>query len=299
MMKILKSMLLCCCVLMSAGISSKAKEWRRIVPLHSTRAEVERQLGSASNECKCSYYLEDVNVFIVYSVGYCKSGEPRGWNVPMDTVISIQVTPKVRPKLSALKIDEKEYVRTEDPELPGIFYYTNDAEGLTIVVDQCVVTGFYYEGTAKDKQLQCPSHKGSALMKRSRDIRLVAWRAALRDFQESRVGSNGTFRGYGADTGYTGTNPAGPFEYANSNPGNDQTHHFVTYFSGALNGQTRVLGIHRRFVETSDADKRLGDKAVQLGTKVRKDPGTYLKGIGTHILTNVCDYRDRYGKWNG
>lgn len=35
------------------------------------------------------------------------------------------------------------------------------------------------------------------------------------------MGASGSFKGYGPDTGYTGTNPNGPFAYANSNPGSD------------------------------------------------------------------------------
>jgi hypothetical protein len=57
----------------------------------------------------------------------------------------------------------------------------------------------------------------------------------LRSFTESRRGINGTFTGYGPDTGYTGTNPNGPFEYANSNPGSDaefEVINEVSAFSG-------------------------------------------------------------------
>ena len=44
----------------------------------------------------------------------------------------------------------------------------------------------------------------------------------LRSFQESRVGTNGTFTGYGPDSGITGANPNGPFEYDSPNPGSDR-----------------------------------------------------------------------------
>src|SRR5882724_13565967 len=85
--------------LMTLGISldepSKAKGWRDIQPLHSTRADVERLLGPPTDKRDCiynicTYYLHDVNVQFNYSPGDCKSG--RGaWDVPPDTVVNITV----------------------------------------------------------------------------------------------------------------------------------------------------------------------------------------------------------------
>lgn len=165
MMKSIKLFLLCLCGTLFMADFSQAKEWHGIVPLHSTRADVERLLGAASNECKCSYYLDDVSVFVVYASGECRSGGSGGWDVQPDTVIRFSVRPKVRPRLSDLKIDEKEFRKTEDPELPGIFYYTNEAEGFIIEVDQGIVTGFYYEPDAKDYHLRC---SGSVPKKQSK-----------------------------------------------------------------------------------------------------------------------------------
>src|SRR5882757_1023018 len=87
----------------------KAKGWRGIIPLRSTRADVERLLGSEANkpECVqslCSYYLDDVNVHFNYSSGGCNSGGG-GWEVPLDTVIWITVYPRPHPRLSDLNID--------------------------------------------------------------------------------------------------------------------------------------------------------------------------------------------------
>jgi hypothetical protein len=86
--------------------SSTANGWRGIVPLHSTRADVERLLGPGTNECKCGYYLEDVNVFFDYSSGDCRGRGSGGWDIQPDTVLRITVYPKPNPLLSSLKIDE-------------------------------------------------------------------------------------------------------------------------------------------------------------------------------------------------
>lgn len=88
---------------------TKPKGWRGIIPLHSTKADVERLFDSSANhECvrsTCIYYLRDANVQFNYSLGDCKSD--RGvWDVPADTVLWITVNPKPRPPLSALGIDD-------------------------------------------------------------------------------------------------------------------------------------------------------------------------------------------------
>lgn len=73
------------------------EEMRRIVPLHSTRTEVERVLGAPSGNCKCLYERESVNVQIQYSSGDCQNGESGGWDVPLGTVIRFTVYTKKRP----------------------------------------------------------------------------------------------------------------------------------------------------------------------------------------------------------
>lgn len=144
------------CLILCLASISQAKEWRGIVPLHSTRTDVERLLGRASNECKCSYYSNDVNVFVVYSSGNCKSGESGGWNIPPDTVIRFSIYPKVKPKLSELKVDLSKFRKTDDPELVGNAFYMNEEEGSGFEVDVSgIVMGFYYEPAAKDKNLRC------------------------------------------------------------------------------------------------------------------------------------------------
>jgi RHS repeat-associated protein len=72
---------------------------------------------------------------------------------------------------------------------------------------------------------------------------------------------------------------------------NDQTHHFVTYFSGGLNAQDGILKIHRA-LEDQPADVRLGDAAQLFGHAVRNDPER-LKMIGTSIQIRVCDDKKR------
>lgn len=137
--------------------SSRVDGWRGIVPLHSTRADVERLLGAATDTCKCGYHLDDVNVIFVYSSGDCKSRGSKGWDVQPDTVLRIIVYPKPRPSLSDLKIDRRKFEKRHAGHIESIVSYVNDEDGVIIEVDdeRGIVMGFYYVPSAKDAHLRC------------------------------------------------------------------------------------------------------------------------------------------------
>jgi hypothetical protein len=134
---------------------STVEGWRGIVPLHSTRSDVERLLGPGTNECKCGYYLDDVNVFFVYSSFNCKTGG--AWDVPVDTVLRITVYPKPSPRFSDLSIDKTKLSERQDGHIANIVSYVNDDEGLIIEVNRelDMVLGFYYGPAARDQHLRC------------------------------------------------------------------------------------------------------------------------------------------------
>ena len=131
--------------------------WRGIVPLHSTRADVERLLGPGTNECKCGYYFDDVNVSFVYSSYNCETGGSGAWDVPHDTVLRIIVYPKPSPKFSDLSIDKTKFTERHGGHIEDIVSYVNDDEGLIIEVNKesDTVLGFYYVPAAKDQHLRC------------------------------------------------------------------------------------------------------------------------------------------------
>lgn len=139
---------------------SQAKGWRGIVPLHSTRADVERQLGppKESAESGAFYYLEGESVLILYSSKTCADAKD-GWNVPYNTVISITVYPKIRVKLADLKLELLKYHVVRDYHVEFIIYYNNDEEGISIEVDSStgLVKTFTYYPSKTDYYLRCPS----------------------------------------------------------------------------------------------------------------------------------------------
>ncbi|HJQ34567.1 MAG TPA: hypothetical protein VJ866_20470 [Pyrinomonadaceae bacterium] len=148
-----------CAVLLLAGAQAQAKEWRRIVPLRTTRAQVVRRLGKPRG----GYHeLKTERAFIYYSGERCAGGE--GWDVPRDTVVRIVVTPKTEVRLSALRLDMSKLKRSTDTEVTSHALYTDGEAGVTYEVfegggeDDGLLLHINFDPTAKDdKLLRCPA----------------------------------------------------------------------------------------------------------------------------------------------
>jgi hypothetical protein len=146
-------------VLLAAG-TAQAKDWRGIIPLHSTRAEVERLLGQPTMDRSDTvvYEYPGERASIEFSSGPCNV-EFSPWNVSRGTVIAIWVTPKLRQlNLADLNLSQKEYVKTRDDHRPQIVYYRNESEGIEYSVDEETGTVglIKYLPAASDEPLRCP-----------------------------------------------------------------------------------------------------------------------------------------------
>lgn len=143
----------------AAATTSTAKPWRGIVPLKSTRAEVERLLGPSTGEPP-TYYLPENTVYIQYSK--CRCGDKckdDDWNVAPGTVTLIRVEVKGLVKLADLKLDLTHFKRQPgDDDLPDHFYYVNKKEGFSIEVGRGYVGSYIYEPPAKDNYRHCPGY---------------------------------------------------------------------------------------------------------------------------------------------
>ena len=141
--------------------SSTAKEWCGIVPLHSTRADVERLLKLKPVRCggiACVYDLSDKTVFALYTnEPTCRNDDAAtSWKVPADTVIEITVRFKTPQRFSALDIDISKYDRAPDPELKGLFYLSDYTEGVRMETSGDTVRAITYYPAKKDDDLRCP-----------------------------------------------------------------------------------------------------------------------------------------------
>lgn len=140
--------------------SAEAKGWRGIVPLHSTRADVERLLGPPTerhSEYSVLYRTENETLIISYARGLpCGVGEKFSqWRVPRDTVESIFITPNMGSPLSQLSIDESKFKKKSGGDRPEDIYYINDEDGESLRVFQAQVMEITYSPAASDEHLRC------------------------------------------------------------------------------------------------------------------------------------------------
>jgi hypothetical protein len=146
-------------LLLTGAVTSLAKEWRGIVPLHSTRADVERLLGPPTTDRSDTVFYESEaeRVSIDFSKGPCNV-EFSSWNVPRDTVLSIWVTPMNGLNAADLNLSQKKYIKTQDKHISEIVYYRNEYDGIEYSVndDTGRVGLIKYLPSALDEPLRCP-----------------------------------------------------------------------------------------------------------------------------------------------
>jgi len=136
--------------------------WNGIVPLKSTRADVEKILGTPLDYSRAkyaaAYNTKTARVSVIYSTGSCSVKPNNGWNVPELTVVSIFVEPNEKPKFSKIKIDESRFKRSEDPEVLGMVHYTNEKDGISLTVNSSedTVASYSYFPKSKEDFLKCP-----------------------------------------------------------------------------------------------------------------------------------------------
>jgi hypothetical protein len=163
-MKLTQFVLAITCWLLCIASSSEAKQWRGLVPLHSSRADVERLLGrpNISGRFTSTYQLESEAVSFIYSAGGpCGVDATNRWRVPQNTIVDISVAPKKEVRFSVLNLDQKAFKETDDPMVEGLFYYTNEEEGIrysiqrTPKVPEGILMNVDYWPTTKDFYLRC------------------------------------------------------------------------------------------------------------------------------------------------
>lgn len=150
-------------LLQTSASNVQERSWRGIMPLHSTRADVERVLGAPMKGETLIYDTEKERVFIIYQVTPClmsdAEGRPvrGGWIVPRDTVISLTVYPKTKIQFSELRVDKTKYKEARYPHGPNVVYYNNEEEGRSYAVDGVdgTVRSVSYGEAAGDEQLRC------------------------------------------------------------------------------------------------------------------------------------------------
>jgi hypothetical protein len=153
--------------LLLAAIPFQAKDWRGIIPLHSTREDVRKILGkplstSAKKHVE-RYRINDEFVFVEYAFGPCDLiGDNWGvFNVPEWTVhlIRVEFVDHGIPldKIGTPHVDTLERV----PSSSGDIDYYDREQGLAYTVRKGDVIGMDYAPSSAENHLRCQSKRSS------------------------------------------------------------------------------------------------------------------------------------------
>jgi len=148
----IKQFLFLLLILFSNDLQAIAKDWRGIVPLKSTRSDVERLLGKPNESGRYQFPTEKAR--ITYSTGRCDHKENCECRTPEGTVLSIYVVPEDRIRFSQLSLPKSKYQRLKSrPDLPSATYI-NEIEGLRYMVNERLdlVENIEFLPAAKDCQ---------------------------------------------------------------------------------------------------------------------------------------------------
>ena len=144
------------CLILAFSMTVAGKEWRGIVPLHSTRNDVERLFGLSFYGGGYAYEFENERVFFQYQYPDNECGRVyEQWNVLLNTVIEVTVYPKNKILFSSLTLEISKFKETKI-HIPGSYRYFNEEEGVSYAVDKGVVAQISYRPSANDKHLACP-----------------------------------------------------------------------------------------------------------------------------------------------
>lgn len=146
-------------LMLAIGNLSQARQWRGLIPLHSTRDDVLRLLGPSpdANDLRSKYNLDKEEVYIVFSTkGFCDADTEK---VPPGTVLLIEVTPKTEMRLADFQIDAKRFRKFDPSSPPDIGYegYINAEDGIIFRTHKGRVEEVAYIAATKDKHL-CPDY---------------------------------------------------------------------------------------------------------------------------------------------
>jgi len=138
------------------AVTVNAEPWRGIVPLKSTRSDVEQLLGKplpGNLTLYVTYKLEAEEVRVQYADRQlCTKTDQCDCRVPDDTVLHIVVRPRATIRFSSLALDKSKFDPIVSAENTNNVAYSNFDAGLMYVISKRddLVLYVQYSPTAKD-----------------------------------------------------------------------------------------------------------------------------------------------------
>jgi len=147
-------------LILLAPLSADGKAWKGIVPLYSTRADVERLIGLPDLE-DSGYDIDGQQIRISYSSQGCQPGLPGGWKVPPNTVLSISISASDETKLPEV-VSGKNYEQIYAVNTRQVDYLDVQEGVRYSTLDGAVLKVTYLPTEDDDKKLRCGEYKYAA-----------------------------------------------------------------------------------------------------------------------------------------
>lgn len=157
-MNIIQTIAICSCFIIFSGELSISQDWHGLRPLHSTCEDVKRVLGVTTCEPPGGFYeFEGESIHITFSKRPCEIAFRKAWNVPPETVLSIERLLKKRIPLSKFNINLGKYKKEPLNNDVNTVIYENQDEGISFWTVNGIVSTINYTPTSKDKSFLCHS----------------------------------------------------------------------------------------------------------------------------------------------
>lgn len=152
MLKIFFYCLLICFVFLTNISNIRAQEgWRGIIPLVSTRDEVEKKIGKPNENG--FYEFDEGRVFITYVEVNCDKIIRCDCLVPFGTVQHIRISIYYDLSVEDLGLNSKKYKKTRNTHTPDVYTYSNHKTGIVYSVQDGMVDSISYYETEKTCQV--------------------------------------------------------------------------------------------------------------------------------------------------
>lgn len=157
-------------MIMVSAASVAAKDWRGILPMHSTREDVEAALGppppsrnpDPANRNWSVYLFDDFEIYIHFITQDKLVQQNCDSTVAAGTVSLIRLTPKNDVLVGEFTIDEKSFRKIDlsQPDDPGHQAFIDEKDGFIIHAIQGKAREVLYVPSAADRQ-RCPTLFGN------------------------------------------------------------------------------------------------------------------------------------------
>jgi hypothetical protein len=148
-------------VIKSQRIGVAANNWQGLVPIRSSRSDVERLLGPPRSSLGeiYTYGSSENRIDVSYSSDPCKGGGTKLRASATDVAMRITVSPQKLLLVQNLGLDKAKYVRIKNDHPENWVQYLNSDEGITIEAvlnNGCEqVISIVYQATVTDREARC------------------------------------------------------------------------------------------------------------------------------------------------